>query len=836
MGGKRPAWADEEWSDYSYSYSGWGRPQAAAKPPKSRGKGKDKDKTKKPKEEGTFPTYEDMVLPSQAGTSGKGRQPSEQAQPGPGGRGGLSRQVQRIVNNLRRSETRIRKIAEEETAAKAKWDEFQAQLKSSFVKERARFYENMERLKTASAEQTEIQEEALDELQRALAHPEEDRIWTAQKEKECAARAQAEARTPPRRERAPEPVTPPTRDRPAKPTTGAEKDHGTDADAWLEGAKDKGPFPASPTLAGAMPSPSKAPSRPRATNPRTPVKTHTKPAQTQPSRTSLADKLNERRAAARGSAGGPMLVESEDEAVGDLGRQEPERQGAPSHGGRLAFPGRREGHLKGLFQKYTAETCAYMRAHLTSVPQQGFAFSPQELATMMVWHGPTGGHVQHAAADFSLGERRHKTYDALDLGEQLWWCLCSLFEWINGHLGEAPATVERSFFLAHFGALRFLLYRGSYSSKPARQRSRLGTSGHMARPLLCSVAQGGSPHGGEHTTIQQLGRLSGVGPAAAPPRPPSQTDLELWASGQLTMREQMVTAYDRLLRDRPLSHSAREAAPTNLEASADVMDGIPALTPEERRAVHISVWVATPFFEPEVIDMGLTRGSFCNAVKGTSWMLPDYVETIIPTTPQLSPFFGSCVAVPPWVQAADMSVFVVDGRRIGSQAYAIYQRGPVTKSSVARWLPEDDQDEVDVYCFGETVALGDGHHTQPIQGGIIQVVYQGEPCDWADTLEARPKDRPDRVPGPGQRQRRTAEDLLNYARGQCWLRSPTSPLVHVAHAGRRIVRQIAVNPGPRSTQLDDPDLVVVFADLRGLGFLSAMDYANGHRLRHAGLH
>ena len=179
MGGKRPAWADEEWSDYSYSYSGWGRPQAAAKPPKSRGKGKDKDKTKKPKEEGTFPTYEDMVLPSQAGTSGKGRQPSEQAQPGPGGRGGLSRQVQRIVNNLRRSETRIRKIAEEETAAKAKWDEFQAQLKSSFVKERARFYENMERLKTASAEQTEIQEEALDELQRALAHPEEDRIWTS---------------------------------------------------------------------------------------------------------------------------------------------------------------------------------------------------------------------------------------------------------------------------------------------------------------------------------------------------------------------------------------------------------------------------------------------------------------------------------------------------------------------------------------------------------------------------------------------------------------------------------------------------------------------------------
>ena len=378
MGGKRQAWDNGEWDNYSQSCAGWGRQGQAAKPQKSRGKGKDQDKSRWAKDEGTFPTYEDIVIPQRSGASGKGRSQGDTAAAGAGGRGGLSRQVQRIVNNLRRSETRLRKITEEEEITKQKWAEFQVQLKNSFIKERSRYYENMERLKAELEEQTELQEEALDELQKALANPGEDRMdveeipsaahqdWDtllaeaervedlstllsgtmcgrktngedgrqrllkvvaehrAQKNREQAERAGAGTRTPPRRERPAEAMTPPPRDRPL--ATRPDGDRAAEADAWLEGARDKGPFPASPTLAGAMPSPTTKPSsRPRATNPRTPVKTHTKPPPPQSSRSSLADKLSEKRAAALEGAAGPMFVESEDEVVASLGQGEPER-------------------------------------------------------------------------------------------------------------------------------------------------------------------------------------------------------------------------------------------------------------------------------------------------------------------------------------------------------------------------------------------------------------------------------------------------------------------------------------------------------------------------------
>ena len=61
-----------------------------------------------------------------------------QQQPASTGQGGLAKHVQRAVNNPRRSETRLRKLGEEEEAAKAKWEEFQLQLKTSFIKERTR--------------------------------------------------------------------------------------------------------------------------------------------------------------------------------------------------------------------------------------------------------------------------------------------------------------------------------------------------------------------------------------------------------------------------------------------------------------------------------------------------------------------------------------------------------------------------------------------------------------------------------------------------------------------------------------------------------------------------
>ena len=106
-----------------------------------KGKGKNKEPPRK-KEENAFPTYEDMKIPSHTAAAGQELLPAGLPQPGRGN-GGLARHVQRAVNNLRRSETRLRKLGEEEDAAKAKWEQFQQQLKASFITERGRYYEKL---------------------------------------------------------------------------------------------------------------------------------------------------------------------------------------------------------------------------------------------------------------------------------------------------------------------------------------------------------------------------------------------------------------------------------------------------------------------------------------------------------------------------------------------------------------------------------------------------------------------------------------------------------------------------------------------------------------------
>ena len=485
----------------------------------------------------------------------------------------------------------------------------------------------------------------------------------------------------------------------------------------------------------------------------------------------------------------------------------------------------------------------YFEAHQQLVPRNPFGLLPSGRKMVEDWHGPAGGHVQWSTPARTGVDAQPQLYDAPGIGASLCAWLWKMWEQMSRQCCDYIPAIGRSLFLAHMGALCYLVALGCRRSQARRWSWKFNDKAapciqHLFGGLGCTALSAGTGHA-----------LGGEGHHAG--RPPRQTDIELWASGQMTMREQWAAAYDRLVRDNQLLHSQGEAAPSNLEASASAPEALPALTTEDRRAVHISVWLATPFYEVEIIDMGvgfpLTPGSFCNAVLGTSRKLPGYAETIIPTTPQLSSFYGSCVAVPSWILAAGMYVFVLDGQRIGGQAYAVYHRGPLTKASIAQWLPEDDRDEVDIYCFGEVRMLGDQPHPQPVQGGVIQVVYQDEPYEWSDGIETRLGDparwnprvfHPEMAAedytvyqGPDDQivylelgrdsegDHTTAEDLLRFERGQCWLRSPTVPLDSLAHAGRRIVRQLAVvNPGPRSTQLDDPDVVVIFADLRGLGF------------------
>ena len=215
--------------------------------------------------------------------------------------------------------------------------------------------------------------------------------------------------------------------------------------------------------------------------------------------------------------------------------------------------------------------------------------------------------------------------------------------------------------------------------------------------------------------------------------------LELWASGQLTLREQLVQAETSQILGAPLLHSEGEMAPPTLATAAPGHDvDQDHVTEEDRRAVHVSIWISTPYFGSTVVDLGIgfpvTEGRLCDAVKSTTTETPDYAETIIPTVPQVGQCFGSCLAIPSWIPAVGKTALVMDNRRIGGEHFSFYHDGPLTMEALRRQLPEDDAYKVDLYLFGSLVPLGTGAEPDPVQGGIVQAVYEGEPCHWEDEL------------------------------------------------------------------------------------------------------
>ena len=174
--GKRGQRSAKEWEAY-YSSSAWEEQQHGNRQPKPWGKGKSKE-GKKPKEAHAFPSFEEMPSSSRAKANGAGRAgkgnlatDSAPASAHSHGQGCFSKSIQKVVNNLRRCETRLRKIDEETADIDAKWTEWQVQMKRSFIAERSRFYEAMNRLKAEKLEMQEVQEQALDDLQDAFTRP-----------------------------------------------------------------------------------------------------------------------------------------------------------------------------------------------------------------------------------------------------------------------------------------------------------------------------------------------------------------------------------------------------------------------------------------------------------------------------------------------------------------------------------------------------------------------------------------------------------------------------------------------------------------------------------------
>ena len=161
--GKRGQWPAKDRADYDgqWSYHGW-EDSEYYRQPKGKARGKAKDPPRRQKDNNIFPSYETVELPGKHDGKGKGGgPPSNKDAANTSASSGVARNIQKAVNNLRRCENRLRRIGEEASEAKEKWEIFQDQLKKSFISERSRFHANMAKLSQERAEQEALQEQVL---------------------------------------------------------------------------------------------------------------------------------------------------------------------------------------------------------------------------------------------------------------------------------------------------------------------------------------------------------------------------------------------------------------------------------------------------------------------------------------------------------------------------------------------------------------------------------------------------------------------------------------------------------------------------------------------------
>ena len=142
---------------YWQDYSGYAADPRSWQPPR-------KNKDKAP----LFPKYDTMTIVE----ASKAGMPNGPASGSSGASGGdFVKIVQKLTNNLRRAEQRIRKNKEERGLVDGQWASFQKGLKESFMRERARYKECSDRLLHEEGEAARCQESAVEELYRFLADP-----------------------------------------------------------------------------------------------------------------------------------------------------------------------------------------------------------------------------------------------------------------------------------------------------------------------------------------------------------------------------------------------------------------------------------------------------------------------------------------------------------------------------------------------------------------------------------------------------------------------------------------------------------------------------------------
>ena len=372
--GKRGGWDAAARKEYDYGYDSSYWPQSGSSYGRgdwpSKGQGKKPGKEAKPERgQVAFPSYEAMAVPNHKGGKAVGKQLSKtttEVEPElVGATGDLARYVQKLVNTLRRSDGKLRRCEMDKDEAQAKWDEYQKHLKQSFIQERQRYREKLDKVQAEQEEYIKAKNGALQELQEIIADPTQltrprralgseaaSAEWeelmaatsdpwadlpdllagaaTSGRELQAAARQQLlgalnmakekteVAHTPPRRPHQPPPMSPP----PTERTTVQEDDRGGESGTYSGAVRPAGsdPYQTSPSTSRAPMPTIRSRSRSHNAGPRVPVKTHLKGPIKTGKHASLAEKLDEKRANAL--AGNTVVeVETEDDeedVIGDL--------------------------------------------------------------------------------------------------------------------------------------------------------------------------------------------------------------------------------------------------------------------------------------------------------------------------------------------------------------------------------------------------------------------------------------------------------------------------------------------------------------------------------------
>ena len=268
---------------------------------------------------------------------------------------------------------------------------------------------------------------------------------------------------------------------------------------------------------------------------------------------------------------------------------------------------------------------------------------------------------------------------------------------------------------------------------------------------------------------------------------------------------------------------------------------------DEGPTTHITVWVAAPFYVAESLDLAvhfpLTADRLEDIVRWALPILPETMEELVPTTPQLHDDFASYILCPSWLADVDKYCIVLDCIDIGGPAFAIYHEGPLTKRNILDQVPADDVSNLEAFLFGELNPLCEGDRRQPVMGGVIKILRRGAVCDWAvtelaprfvDTTAWRPAtDLPHPasgyhvvyqgvddqvicegyVPDPGGHEQRGAREL--ELEGPCWALIPGEPPENLSHGGKIVLAPIAIL---QESEFDREEVTIIFLDLRQISF------------------